>query len=73
LHQQPQSWDRLKEAMRDHFIPPSYKCKMQRLEQGNMSVQEYYVEFQKYAICCGMEEDMKNKVCRFYSDLRREI
>ena len=26
LHQQPESWDRLKEAMRDHFILPSYKC-----------------------------------------------
>ena len=25
LHQQPQSWDRLKEAMRDRFIPVSYK------------------------------------------------
>ena len=22
LHLQPKSWDRLKEAMRDHFIPP---------------------------------------------------
>ena len=22
LHQQPQSWDILKEAMHDHFIPP---------------------------------------------------
>ena len=42
LHQQPQSWDRFKEAMRDHFIPPPYKRdlrrKIQRLEQGNMSV-----------------------------------
>jgi hypothetical protein len=44
-HQQPQSWDRLKEPMRDHFIPPSYKCKIQHLEEGNMSVQKYYVEF----------------------------
>ena len=25
LHQQPQLWDRLKEAMRDRFIPVSYK------------------------------------------------
>jgi hypothetical protein len=25
LHQQPQSWDRLKEAMRDRFVPVSYK------------------------------------------------
>jgi hypothetical protein len=51
--------------MRDHFIPPSYKCKMQRLEQGNMSVQEYYIEFQKCAICCGIEEDPEDKVCHF--------
>ena len=44
LHQQPQSWDRLKEAMRDSFIPVSYKRhlrkKLQRLEQGDMSVRE---------------------------------
>jgi hypothetical protein len=73
LHQQPQSWDRLKEAMHDHFIPLSYKHKMQRLEQGNMSVQEYYVEFQKCAICCEIEEDLEDKVCRFYSGLRCEI
>ena len=36
LHHQPQSWDRLKEAMRDRFIPVSYKQdlrkKLQRLE-----------------------------------------
>ena len=25
LHLQPESWDRLKEAMCDRFIPPSYK------------------------------------------------
>jgi hypothetical protein len=59
--------------MRDHFIPPSYKRKMQCLEQGNMSVQKYYVEFQKCAICCGIEEDPEDKVCRFYGGLRREI
>jgi hypothetical protein len=46
---------------------------MQRLEQGNMSVQEYYVEFQKCAICCEIEEDLEDKVCRFYSGLRCEI
>jgi hypothetical protein len=36
LHQQPQSWDRLKEAMHDRFVPISYKQdlrkKLQRLE-----------------------------------------
>jgi hypothetical protein len=38
-----------------------------------MSVQKYYVEFQKCAICCGIEEDPEDKVYRFYGGLRREI
>jgi hypothetical protein len=38
-----------------------------------MSVLKYYVEFQKCAICCGIEEDPENKVCRFYGGLRHEI
>jgi hypothetical protein len=42
LHQQPQAWNRLKEAMRDRFVPVSYKSdlrkKLQRLEQGDMSI-----------------------------------
>jgi hypothetical protein len=48
LHQQPQSWNRLKEAMRDRFVPVSYKQdlrkKLRCLEQGDMSVQEYFAE-----------------------------
>ena len=75
--QQPQSWDRLKEAMRDHFIPVSYKRdlrkKLQCLEQGDMSVQEYFVELQKVMIRCAIEEDPKDKVCCFYGGLRRKI
>jgi hypothetical protein len=38
-----------------------------------MSVQEYYVEFQKCAICYGIEEDPEDKVYRFYGGLRHEI
>ena len=76
LHQQPESWDRLKEAMRDRFIPP-YKrdlCKkLPRLEQGYMSVQEYFAELQRVMICCGIEEDLEDKVCRLYGGLRHEI
>ena len=46
---------------------------MQCLEQGNMSVQDYYIEFQKCAICCGIVEDMEDKIVRFYGGLRHEI
>jgi hypothetical protein len=46
----PQTWDRLKLAMQSRFLPPSYKCdlrkKLQRLDRGSMSVQEYYQELQ---------------------------
>ena len=77
LHQQPQSCDRLKEAMCDRFIPVSYKRdlrkKLQRLEQGDMSVQEYFAELQKVMICCGIEEDPEDKVCHFYGGLICEI
>jgi hypothetical protein len=38
-----------------------------------MSIQEYYVEFQKCGICYGIEEDPEDKVCHFYGGLRREI
>jgi hypothetical protein len=47
---QPHTWDGLKTAMRQRFIPPSYqrdlRKKLQRLDQGDMSVQDYYAELQ---------------------------
>jgi hypothetical protein len=74
---QPDSWDGLKQAIRDRFVPTSYKRdlhkKLQRLEQGDMSVQEYYAELQKGMVRYGVVEDAKDKVCRFYGGLRREI
>ena len=63
--------------MRDHFIPLSYKhdwCKkLQRLEQGNMSVREYYVVFQKCIIRCGIVEDIEDEIICFYGSLRHDI
>jgi hypothetical protein len=47
--------------------------KLQRLEQGDMSVQEYFTALRKGMILCGIEEDPEDKLCRFYGDLRREI
>jgi hypothetical protein len=74
---QPGSWDGLKQAMRDRFVPASYKRdllkKLQPLQQGDMSIQEYYAELQKGMVRCGVVEDAEDKVCRFYGGLRREI
>jgi hypothetical protein len=53
---EPTTWDDLKDAMRDRFVPPSYHrelCKkLMRLDQGDKSVQDYYGELQKGLQCC---------------------
>jgi hypothetical protein len=38
-----------------------------------MFVQNYYVELQKGMIRAGVHEEMKDKICQFYSRLRTEI
>ena len=77
LEVHPLSWEGLKEEMRGRFVPASYKRdlhkKLQRLEQRDMYVQEYFVELQKGMIRCWIEEDPEDKVCRFYGGLRCEI
>ena len=76
-HTQPETWDGFNDAMHDRFVPPTYtrdlRKSLQRLEQGNMTVQEYYAELQKGMIRCGVEEETEDKICRFYGGLRREI
>jgi hypothetical protein len=45
---QPHTWDGLKTSMCQIFVPPSYQHdlhkKLQCLDQGDMSVQDYYAE-----------------------------
>jgi hypothetical protein len=56
--------------MRQRFVPPSYqrdlRKKLQRLDQGDMFVQDYYAELQKGMIRVGVHED---KIYRFYGGL----
>jgi hypothetical protein len=48
LHLQPNTWDMLKSAMRERFMPLAYQrdlCKkMQCFDKGDMFVQDYYAE-----------------------------
>jgi hypothetical protein len=66
----PMTWEGLKVAMRDHFVPPSnqhdLRKKLQCLEQGNNFVQDYYAELQKGMMCCGMVEETEDKIYCFY-------
>ena len=47
--------------------------KLQCLDQGDMSVQEYYQELQNGMLRCGVVEDPEDQMVRFYGELRREI
>jgi hypothetical protein len=59
------------------FVPPSCRHdlhkKLQRFDQGDMSVQECYQELQKGMLRCGVVEDQEDQIVRFYGGLRREI
>jgi hypothetical protein len=74
---QPDIWDRLKVAMRERFVPPAYqhdlRKKLQRLDQGDLSVQDYYAELQNGMIRAGVHEETEDKIYCFYSELRIEI
>jgi hypothetical protein len=77
LHLQPDTWDRLKAAMRERFVPPTYQCdlrkQLQCLDQGDMSAYDYCVELQKGMIRAGVHEETKDKICHLYSGLRTGI
>jgi hypothetical protein len=62
LHLQPDTWDMLQDIMHERFVPPTYQCdlrkKLQRLDEEDMYVQDYYSELQKGIICAGVHEKM---------------
>jgi hypothetical protein len=78
LHLQPDRWDMLKVAMCERFVPPAYQCdlrtKLQRLDQGDMFVQDYYAELQKGMIHSGVHAETEdNFLFCFYSSLHTKV
>jgi hypothetical protein len=73
----PTTWTQLKAAMRHRFVPSYYARdllnKMQRFQQGQQSVEEYYQELQKGMIRCGLFEHDDAAMARFRGALNREI
>jgi hypothetical protein len=76
-HNASQTWTALKEEMHARFVPPScrhdLRKKLQRFDQGDISVQEYYQKLQKGMLRCGVVEDQEDQIVKFYGGLRREI
>ena len=71
------TWTQLKTAMRHRFVPSYYARdllnKMQRFQQGSLSVEEYYQELQKGMLRCGLVESDDAAMARFRGGLNREI
>jgi hypothetical protein len=67
----------VKNSNASKICPPSYQrdlCKkLQHLDQGDMSIQDYYAELQKGLIRAGVHEETEDKICHFYGGLRTEI
>ena len=73
----PRTWNALKRMMRARFVPSYYARdllnKLQRLNQGSKSVEEYFQEMQIGLLRCGLDENEDTKMARFLGGLNREI
>ena len=71
------SWDDLKECMRLRFVPPHFRkdllLKLQRLQQGTLSVDAYCKELETLLLKVEMHDSEEAKIARFVSGLRRDI
>ena len=63
--------------MTRHFIPPDVRdkfyMKLQRLKQGDLSVEDYTKEFKLFVIASDLGESEGQKIERFVSGLKSEI
>src|SRR6185312_12765724 len=76
-HPTPTTWTQLKVAIRHRFVPSYYARdlleKMQCFRQGQQSVEDYYQEFQKGMIRCGLFETDDAAMACFRGGLNRKI
>ena len=56
--------------MKSRFVPPYYQCdlplKLQRLNQGSKTIDEYYQELLIGLACSNIQEDDMDKCSRFF-------
>ena len=71
------TWDDLKLCMHARFVSPHYRkellLKLQRLQQGPRSVDEYFKDLESTLTKIEMHEKEESKIAKVISDLRREI
>jgi len=71
------TWQDMKRVLRERFVSSYYGRdlynKLQRLIQGNKSVDEYYQEMEISLIRAQIEESQEATIARFLHGLNREI
>jgi len=71
------SWYDIKKCICAQFVPPHYRkellLKLQQLQQGLKSVDEYFKDLEVTLTKINMHETEESKIARFVSGLRREI
>ncbi|XP_019435394.1 PREDICTED: uncharacterized protein LOC109341876, partial [Lupinus angustifolius] len=71
------TWGEMKRVMRRRFVPSSYQRdvhnKLQRLTQGNKSVDEYFKEMELALLRSNFHEDREATMARFLHGLNPEI
>ena len=69
------SWYDSKECMHARFVPPYYRkellLKLQRLQQGPKSVEEYFKDLENTLTKINMHNSKESKIARFVSGLKR--
>ncbi|KAJ9177048.1 hypothetical protein P3X46_012302, partial [Hevea brasiliensis] len=72
-----ETWDEMKQIMRDRFVPQHYyrelHQRLQGLVQGNKSVEEYFKEMEMAMIRANLEEDREASMARFLKGLNLDI
>ncbi|XP_057997665.1 uncharacterized protein LOC131176619 [Hevea brasiliensis] len=72
-----ETWDEMKQIMRDRFVPQHYyrelHQRLQGLVQGNKSVEEYFKEMEMAMIRANVEEDREATMVRFLKGLNFDI
>jgi len=67
----------MKRVMRKRYVPTSYnrtmRQKLQRLSQGNLTVEEYYKEMEMALVRANIEEESEDTMTRFLNGLNPEI
>ncbi|XP_051152721.1 uncharacterized protein LOC127266509 [Andrographis paniculata] len=71
------TWTELRTLMRKRFVPPHYHCevlrRLQSIQQGSRSVEEYYKEVETLLLQADIHEDQEQTMSRFSNGLQRDI